>query len=105
MASTSRRRSVYTRQQRWAHVARFERSGLSATEFCRRARIHLSTFSQWRHGGGSQPEPTFAEVQLSAAGPAFPMTLHLPGGAKLEVAVTTDAMWLGLGVLLNRLQA
>lgn len=105
MVSTSGQRRVSTRQQRLAYLARFERSGLSATEFCRRAKIHQATFSQWRHKAQTEGEPGFAEVQVSAASPTCPMTLHLPSGAKLEVAVATDAMWLGLGLLLKSLQA
>lgn len=105
MVTTSRVRRVYNRQQRAEYLAQFERSGLSATEFCRQARIHLSTFSQWRHQTRVEAQPAFAEVRLSSAGPACPVTLHLPGGAKVEVSAPTEATWLGLGALLKTLQA
>jgi hypothetical protein len=86
-------------------LARFERSGLSATEFCRQARLHLSTFSQWRQRSGAEAQPAFAEVRLSSAGAAGPVTLHLPSGAKLEVPAPTEATWLGLGLLLKSVQS
>lgn len=33
------------------------------------------------------------------------VTLHLPGGARLEVAAGTEAAWRGLGLLLKSLEA
>jgi hypothetical protein len=85
---------------------RFEQSGLTAREFCRQAKIRLRTFYLWRRkpgAGAERPEPGFAEVQLSAGSASCPVTLHLPGGAKLEVTAATEATWLGLGVLLKSL--
>lgn len=105
MVTTSRRRRRYTRQQRWAHLERFERSGLSPTEFCRRRGIHLATFSLWRRKAKATLAPGFAEVQLSAPLASGTATLHLPGGVKLEVAIGADAAWLGLGLLLKTLHA
>lgn len=103
--ATSRRRRVYTQQQRAEYLAQFERSGLTQSAFCRRAKIHLSTFSLWRRTPDRGTGPAFAEVSLSAPEPGCTATLHLPGGAKLEVAAGTEATWLGLGLLLKRLHA
>lgn len=82
---------------------RFERSGVSAREFCRQAKIHLGTFYQWQRKARAGNEPAFAEVQVSAASASCALTLHLPGGAKLEMTAVTEATWLGLGVLLKSL--
>jgi len=110
MAMTSRARRRYTDEQRSAALARFDRGDLSQAEFCRRARIRVSTFSLWRRSADAprrdRPRmPGFAEVRLS--GPAAPsaVTLHLPSGAKLEVATGSDAMWHGLGLLLKSLHS
>ena len=86
-------------------MAQFERSGLSQSAFCRQAKIHPSTFSLWRRRPDPATGPAFAEVRLSAPGPDCTATLHLPGGAKLEVVAGTDATWLGLGLLLKRLSS
>lgn len=97
-------RRRFTEQERSKHLARFKRSGLSATEFCRRAKIHLSTFSLWRRGSTvrAMESPTFAEVRLNGASPVTGVvTLHLPSGARLEVAGGTEAAWRGLGLLLK----
>jgi transposase-like protein len=103
--ATSRTRQVYTHQQRAEYLAQFARSGLSQTEFCRRAQIHIATFSLWRRAVRAATSPAFAEVRLSAPSASGIATLHLPSGAKLEVTLGPDAMWLGLGLLLKRLQS
>ncbi|HLW79941.1 MAG TPA: transposase [Terriglobia bacterium] len=105
---TSRARRRYTDEQRAAALARFDRSDLSQAEFCRRAGIRVSTFSLWRRSGGAARQvrprmPGFAEVRLSAPAATSAVTLHLPSGARLEVATGSDAMWHGLGLLLRSL--
>lgn len=110
MTITSRARRRYTEEQRLAFLARFQRSDLSQAEFCRRERISVSTFSLWRGAGGAtrrdRPSvPGFAEVRLSAPAATSTVTLHLPSGAKLEVATGSDAMWHGLGLLLKSLHS
>jgi hypothetical protein len=101
-------RRRFTEQERSKYVARFEGSGLSATEFCRRAKIHLSTFSLWRRASTVRPmaAPTFAEVRLNGISPMTgAVTLHLPSGARLEVAVGAEDTWRGLGLLLKSLDS
>ena len=105
---TSRARRRYTDEQRSAALARFDRGDLSQAEFCRRAGIRVSTFSLWRRSGGAARQvrprmPGFAEVRLSAPAATSAVTLHLPSGARLEVATGSDAMWHGLGLLLRSL--
>jgi hypothetical protein len=101
MVTILRRRRVFNQEQRLEFLARFERSGLTQMEFCRRAKLPLSTLSLWRRGpgaatGAAASGPAFAEVRLSAPSPVGAVTLHLPSGAKLEVPVGTDARWLAL---------
>lgn len=98
---------MYLPAQRRDYIERFVSSGVSQAEFCRRAKIHPATFSQWRRAM-TPATPVFAEVQVSAPLPTViggPAVLHLPGGARLEVAVECAAAWHGLGVLLNSLQS
>jgi hypothetical protein len=109
MATSLRKRRVFTPQQRQEHVERFRRSGLRQAEFCRRAKLHPMTFSLWRRRAESAA-PAFAEVQLSgpipmAAAGAGAAILHLTGGARMEVALGGEAAWRGLGVMLRSLQA
>jgi hypothetical protein len=107
MAITTRKRRVYTADERRAYVERFERSGLTEVEFCRRTNLHPMTFSLWRRK--AQPvAPAFAQVRVSEPMPvasAGAAVLHLAGGARLEVAVGNDAAWRGLGALLKSLQS
>ncbi|MFZ9683484.1 MAG: IS66 family insertion sequence element accessory protein TnpA [Cephaloticoccus sp.] len=104
MATTTRKRREFTPEQRLEHVERFGRSGLSPAQFCRQWKLHPSTFSIWRRAARASAA-TFAEVQVSAPMSAakFDGTaiLHLPGGARLEVTIASDAVWHGLGVLLK----
>ncbi len=104
MATILRGRRAYTEQQRAEYVARFERSGLTQAEFCRRVKLQQSTFSVWRRAAGAATKPGFAEVRLVPPGSTCPVTLHLPGGTKLEVSAGTEATWQGLGLLLKSLR-
>lgn len=114
------RRKRYTRRQRQKYVEQFGRSGLSQAEYCRRAKLHPMTFSQWRRKLQA-PVPVFAQVELSEtipeagtgclpATPGFPpgfsgaAILHLSGGAKLELALEGETAWAGLGVMLKTFQ-
>ena len=100
-------------QQRQEYLEQFGRSGLSPAEFCRRVKLCPATLSLWRR----KPKaaiPIFAEVQVSTPGAASGVgapvmagaaVLHLREGAKLEVALTGEAAWTGLGLMLKTLQA
>lgn len=85
-------------------MERFGRSGLTQAEFCRRAKLHPMTFSQWRRQAKSKPLG-FAEVQVSAPVLGSAAVLHLADGIRLELALDGDAAWAGLGLLLNTLQS
>lgn len=107
-----RKQHRYTPQQRHEYVERFERSGLTQAEFCRRAELHPMTFSLWRRK--LKPRAAvFAEVQMSTPAPVpadeapahrGAAVLHLRDGAKLEVALAGESAWAGLGLMLKTLQ-
>src|SRR5580658_9670698 len=104
----TRRRARYTEQQRADYLARFERSGLSQAEFCREAKLYVSTFSLWRRAataGIAGQRPGFAEGRLNTSASAGMVTLSLTSGSRLEVQTTTDAAWHGIGVLLKSLHS
>ncbi len=86
-------------------MEQFQRSGLTQTVFCRRAQIHLATFSLWRRRSNAASGPAFAEVRLSAPSASVAATLHLASGAKLEVHIGTETTWAGLGLMLKHLQS
>ena len=108
--SQARTRRRYTPKARSAYLAGFERSGLTQRQFCRRARIHISTFLRWRRTGRTslvEAKPAFAEVRL--VGPRADLgslvTLRLAKGATLEVSAGTETTWHGLGLMLKALQS
>lgn len=99
---------MFTPGQRQDYIARYGRSGLSQAEFCRRAKLHPVTFSQWRRTVKPAAPPAFAEVQVSAplsVATGTVAVLHLCDGARLEVSVGSEAAWHGLGRLLQSLQS
>jgi hypothetical protein len=85
-----------SKEQRRLILAEFERSGLSAIRFARRAGLKYSTFAAWvhRYRRTKRPKCTPA-VQLleavvtpppSSPGTALPgLKIHLPGGAWIEI--------------------
>lgn len=98
------KRREFTAEQRQEYVDRFGRSGLSPAQFCRQWKLHPSTFSIWRRAARASVM-AFAEVQVSTPTPAATMAgtaiLHLPGGARLEVTLASEAAWRGLAAVLQ----
>jgi hypothetical protein len=92
------------REQREAALDEFERSGLPATEFAARIGVKYPTFASWvqkrrqRRGGdgaAAQREPgalQWVEASVASAEPTVArlLVVHLPGGARLEVADATQ---------------
>lgn len=109
-AATKSRR-VYSPQERADYLALFEQSAMSPADFCREMALNETTFSLWRRqareSAGGTESVQFAEVQVSATvrtTSELPVvTLHLPGGARLEVGHASEATWQGLGCLLKTL--
>lgn len=79
-----------------AIVERFEKSGLSVSAFCRRAKLPRNSFLKWRRHLADSPSPTPAFVEwIAPTGAAKPeveeaparsaeLELSLPGGVVLR---------------------
>ena len=108
---TSRARRRYTDEQRLALLARYQRSDLSGPSSADGRGFVFPRFSLWGRsadaaGRGRPRRPGFAEVRLSAPAAASTVTLHLPSGAKLEVATGPDAInGVASGLLLKSLHS
>ena len=90
------------REKRAAILAEFERSGMPATKFAEHIGVKYSTFASWvqsrrkqratvEGGAVRRAEPAAlkwveATVEASAAGAIPILVVHLPGGARIEVA-------------------
>lgn len=112
--AATRSRKVYTPQEKTEFLALFEQSAMSPADFCREMSLNEATFSLWRRQARDSASSTesvqFAEVQVSTTTvrttSELPVaTLHLPGGARLEVSDLSEATWQGLGLLLKTLNA
>ena len=99
----ARRRRQRRAAQRMRYLDLFEKSGLSAVEFCREHGLCKQTLYNWRHRArraGSvtaAPSPRFAEVAVTtatASGAASGICIHLAGDVSVEAGVGTDAGWL-----------
>lgn len=77
-------------------LERFELSNMSVARFCRREGVSVASFYHWRPKLAARTDrpavprriapPASAFKPLSITGAASPaVTLHLPGGARLEV--------------------
>jgi len=84
----------------------FERSGLSGAKFAALAGIKYQTFAGWslrrrKHAGTKAPvkpgesmrwlEAVVEQAQTPNAAKAVSVVLHLPGGARIELADTKQA--------------
>jgi len=77
-----------------AVVERFERSGLSVSAFCRRAKVSRGSFEKWRRRLADSPRPSPAfvewlpppsvEPETVAKGGPGEFELSLPGGVVLR---------------------
>jgi transposase-like protein len=95
-ARTAGRRRRHSSRERALLLARFESSGGTAAEFCRRNGVHPATFSCWRKSAGCRS--AFAEVRVSEgalpkAG-ALQVTIHVPGELCVEVPAGIDPRWI-----------
>ena len=94
------------REQRDAVLDEIERSGLPATKFAAHIGVKYPTFASWvqkrrqRRGNGAGPsrkEPAAlqwveAKVDEAMAGAARTLSVHLPGGARMEVGDAGQAV-------------
>ena len=75
-------------------MVRYEQTGLTPAEFCRREGVSVSVFRYWqrrvrwadRNSGGPQPRsqevPAFAAIEIIPRRSVF---VRVPGGASLEI--------------------
>jgi transposase-like protein len=98
-----RRRRHCGAAQRKRYLELFEKSGLSAVEFCREHGLHKQTLYNWRHkarragSAGAASGPRFAEVAVTTAAAsdaAGGICIRLAGDVSVEAGVGTDAGWL-----------
>jgi transposase-like protein len=82
------------REKRAEIVAQFERSGMPACRFAAHVGVKSSTFANWvqkqrreerKLAQRSAPALNWVEA-LRAPAPAAALCVHLPGGARLEIA-------------------
>jgi hypothetical protein len=83
MANGRVRRS---RAERREVVTRWEKSGLTPSQFCRREQIRLSSFLRWRRNGSlASGTSEFVEVTTPAAAPScWTLEISLPNGCHLR---------------------
>jgi len=78
-------------EKQWREIlGRFEASGLSSREFCKREGLTVSSLQRWRSRCGRAAVPQFVELTPSSATPATPSTgwaleLELPDGVRLRL--------------------
>jgi hypothetical protein len=92
--ATRNSRGAARRAERWRELLqRWQDSGLSQAEFCRRRRIAAWKFRWWKRrlsGQGAVTGGSFVPVQLVAAGFSRELELTLPGGRALRFGVEVD---------------
>lgn len=85
--SHSRRGRRYSESERAEFLSRYESSGLSVSEFCRREGIGAGSFHRWKN---AEARLSFAEVLVA---PAVP----LPSGTTEIILSTGDVIRPGAG--------
>ena len=94
------RKASPERQRQWRQrLGRFSRSTLSVAEFCRREKVPVPSFYQWRKtlavtdrdGQDTTPptKPTFLPVQVAAT---TDVQITFPNGATLTLPVDDHAL-------------
>jgi len=78
-----------SREQRRLILREFERSGMSAARFAQRSGMKYSTLAGWlqryRRRPRRSPAMRLLEAVVAPPGSSTALTLHLPGGARLEI--------------------
>lgn len=110
VAMKPRTRVTWTPAERGEWLALFEKSGLTAADFCRDNGLSPATLSFWLRQQGPQTgeEAALVEVPMPALSPVSSsntaVTMHLPSGVRLEILAGADPVWLAqlLRALLGR---
>ena len=88
MPKRKRRRTRHSEKQWIEILKRFETSGLSVRDFCRREGLASSSFQRWRNRLGSAASAEFVElvpaVHSSAASTSWSLDVSLPNGVCLR---------------------
>lgn len=83
------------RELREAALDEFERSGLPATQFAGRIGVKYPTFASWvqkrRKERGGRKRLPWVEVDAPRVAVSTALSVHLPGGARLEIADGSQA--------------
>lgn len=78
-----------SREQRRLILSEFERSGVSAARFAQRTGLKYSTLAGWlqryRRSQRRSPSVRLLEAVVAPSGTSSALTVHLPGGARLEI--------------------
>jgi len=70
-----------------ALIERFEKSGLSMSVFCRRAKVSRSSFVKWRRRLSGRPRPSPSFVEWMAPSSAEPESVEASGAGELELSL------------------
>ena len=77
------------------HILAQRSSPLGVAEYCRRHALNSPSFFQWRKRLGLKASavvvPAFVAVEMPAAGGDTPLSLHIPGGRRLDIASHCEA--------------
>ena len=102
LLKTDGRGRVWTPPEKRAEIlAEFERSGMPATKFAEHVGVKYSTFANWvqkrrrdarKLAEGGAPALSWVEAVRV---PAAALCVHLPGGARLEIADVAQARLAG----------
>jgi hypothetical protein len=88
------------RERQEALLDEFERSGLSGAKFASLSGVKYPSFAGWvqrrrrerGEGGRARPAPVrWLETLLPGSACGAPLILHLPGGARMEIAAAAQA--------------
>jgi transposase-like protein len=89
-------------EQRQIIIAEYERSGVSAAQFARRAGLKYSTFAGWlaryrrsKAQSGSRAVRLLEAVVEGSSGDKKALVLELPGGARMEIKDAQEAALAG----------
>ena len=91
----------YRSRSEWqAIIAGQEASGQTALSYCRENGISEKSFYNWRRKmrqATVKPEPgDFIQIRSDQEYPAGRLTLHMPGGYRLEVPQGTDGAYVNV---------
>ena len=88
MPKKKRRRARHSEKQWIEILKRFESSGQSVRDFCRREGVASSSFQRWRKRLGSVASAEFVELvpaaQTSAVSASWSLDVSLPNGVCLR---------------------